>query len=53
MDKEDVTCVYIWIQKNEIVPFATTEINLKNIKLGEINQTEKAEYYMLWLTSGI
>ena len=56
MDKEDVVCVYIYIyimeyysaiRKNEIFSFAATWMDLEDIMLSEINQTEKDKYCML------
>ena len=35
------------INKNEILPFAATCMDLENIMLSEISQTEKDKYYML------
>ena len=48
-------CVYnSAIKKNEILPFATTEINLEGIMESEVSQTEKDKYYcMIPLTCGI
>ena len=53
MDKEDV--VYIpWdtsqpLKKNEILPFAATWLDLKDIMLSEISQTEKDKCSMILL----
>ena len=44
---------YSAIKKNEIVPFATTWMNLESIMLREISQTEKDKYSMLSLICGI
>ena len=54
MDKEDVvyTCTmeyYSDIEKNEILPFATTWMELEGIMLSEISQSEKAKYHMISL----
>ena len=32
---------YSSIEKNEVIPFAATGMNLENIKLSEVSQTEK------------
>ena len=55
MDKEDV-CVsveYSDIRKNEILPFATTWLELEGIMLSEISQSEKDNYPMISLKGGI
>ena len=48
MDKEDTHIekmeYYSAIKKNEILPFATTWMDLEGIMLGEISQTEKEKY---------
>ena len=44
---------YSAIKKNEILPFATTWMDLENIMLSEISQTEKDKYCMLPLICGI
>ena len=54
MDKEDVVYkytveYYLAIKKEEILPFATTEIDLESIMLSEISQMEKYKYYMISL----
>ena len=50
-------CVYNWIlhshKKNEKQPFATTWVDLENIILSEVSQTEKYKYYMISLIWGI
>ena len=59
MDKEDV--VYICInnglllsyEKNEIMPFAATRMDLEMIILSEVSQTEKDKYHMISLICGI
>ena len=54
MDKENVVCVcvcvytmeyYSAIKKNEILPFATTWMELEGIMLSEISQSEKDMSY--------
>ena len=51
--------IYIYIgillsqKKNEILPFATTWMDLEDIMLTEISQTEKDKYCMLSLLCGI
>ena len=37
-------------RKNEILPFATTWMDLEGIMLSEISQTEKDKYFMIPLT---
>ena len=37
---------YSAIKKNEILPFATTWMELEGIMLSEISQSEKDKYYM-------
>ena len=53
MDKEDVVYIYTHtieyysaIKKNEILPFATTWMELEGIMLSEISQLEKDKYHM-------
>ena len=58
MDKKDVACIYTMkyysaIKKNEILPFATTWMDLEGIMLSEISQTEKDKYYMISLIGEI
>ena len=68
MDKEDVIymCAYIYIhththtiecdsaiKTNEILPFATTWMDLEGIMLSEVSQTEREKYCILSLTCGI
>ena len=38
---------YSAIKKNEILPFATTWMDLEGIMLSEISQTETDKYYMI------
>ena len=40
-------------QKNEILPFAATWMDLEIITLSEIGQTEKDKYHIISLTCGI
>ena len=40
MDKEDVDEYYSTIKKNEILPFATTWMDLEGIMLSEVSQTK-------------
>ena len=44
---------YSAIKKNEILPFATTWMNLDGIMFSEISQTEKDKYCMISLIGGI
>ena len=58
MDKEDMvyihTMEYYWaIEKNEILPFVTTQMGLEDIMLSEISQTEKDKYCTQSLICGI
>ena len=58
MDKEDVVYIYTMeyysaIKKNEIMPFATTWMDLEIIILNEISQREKDKYHMISLICGI
>ena len=57
MDKEDVVYMqkmeyYSVIKKNEILPFATMWVELEDIMLREISQSEK-DNYMISLICGI
>ena len=38
---------YLALRKKEILPFVTIQMDLENIMLSEINQTEKDKYYMI------
>ena len=58
MDQEDVVHTYTMkyysvIKKNEILPFATTWMDLGGIVFSEISQTKKDEYCIVSLTCGI
>ena len=56
MDKENVAHIYNGIllgHKNEIMPFATTWIDLEMTILSEVGQTEKDKYHMISLLCGI
>ena len=44
---------YSAIQKNEIMPFAATWIDLDIIILSEVSQKEKDKYHMISLICGI
>ena len=44
---------YAAIKKDEIMPFATTWMDLEGIMLNEISQIEKDKYHMISLTCGI
>ena len=44
---------YSLIKKNEIMPFLATWMDLVIIILSEVNQREKAKYYMILLICGI
>ena len=51
MDKEAVVSMYIHVEycsaMKEILPFVIAWMNLKDIMLSEISQTEKDRYYMI------
>ena len=38
---------YSVIKKNKILPFAATWMDLENIMLSEVSQTEKGKYYRM------
>ena len=42
---------YLPMEKNEILPFVATWMNLENIMLSEISQREKNKYYRTSLIS--
>ena len=56
MDKEDVAHIYSGIllshEKNEVMPFAATRMDLEIIILSEVSQTEKDKYHMISLICG-
>ena len=56
MDKEDVVPIYNGIllshKKDEIMPFAATQMDLEIIILSEVCQTEKDKYHMISLIHG-
>ena len=56
MDKEDVVHIcngLLVIQKNVIMQFAVTWMDLEIIILSEVSQKEKEEYYIISLICGI
>ena len=53
LDKDNVMCVCVHYIKNKIVPFVTVWMDLKNIMLSEIIQSEKDKYHMISLICGI
>ena len=58
MDKEDTVYIdtvhyYSATKQSEILPFAATWMDLEDIILGEISQTQKEKYYMIPLICGI
>ena len=55
MDKENVVYngILSSLKKKEILPFATTQINVEDVMLSEIRQTQKDEYCMISLTCGL
>ena len=52
MDIKDDIMEYCSAMKKEILPFATTQIDLDSIMLKEISQKEKGNYYMISLILG-
>ena len=56
MNKEDVVYMYNGIllgnEKNEIMPFLATWMELESIMLGEISQSEKDRYNMFSFICG-
>ena len=55
MDKDDGVDNRIILsrERNEIMPFAVTWMQLEITKLREISHEEKDKYYMISLTGGI
>ena len=43
---------YSAVKKKKILPFATTWMDLENIMLSEISQSEKDKYHMIPLICG-
>ena len=44
---------YLVIKKKKILPFETAQVDLENIMLSEISQSEKDKYHMISLVCGI
>ena len=44
---------YSVIEKDKIIPFAATQMQLETLILSEVSQKKKDKYYMISLTSGI
>ena len=44
---------YSTVKKEEILPFATAWMDLENIVLSEISQSEKDKYHVISLVYGI
>ena len=66
MDKEDVIYIYVYIvyiyihngillnlKENEILPLATTWMELEDIMLSAMNQSEKEKHHIISLICGI
>ena len=49
MDKENIIEYYLSIKREKILSFAKTSMDIDNIMLSEISQTEKDKYCMLSL----
>ena len=44
---------YLAVKKEKILPFATVSVDLENILLSEISQSEKDKYQMISLICGM
>ena len=44
--------ILLAMRKNEMMPFAATQIELEGIMVNEISQSEKDRYYMFSLICG-
>ena len=44
---------YSTMRNKEVLPFAATWMDLEDIRLSEISQTEKDKYFMILLICGI
>ena len=44
---------YLAVKKKKILPFATVWVDLENIMLSEISQSEKDKYHIILLICGI
>ena len=44
---------YSATEKNEMMPFAATWMDLEILILSKVNQTEKEKHHMIWLICGI
>ena len=57
MDKGDVVYIHNGIlfshKKDEIMPFAATQVDPEMIMLSEVSQMEKDKYHMMLLIRGI
>ena len=64
LHKQDVVCVcvcvyiftmeyFLAIQKNEIMPFAVTWMDLEIVILSEVSQKEKDKYHVILIIWGI
>ena len=59
MEEEDVVHIYNGIllshkkEKNKIMPFAATWMDLEIVILSEVSQTQKDKYHMILLICGI